>query len=741
MTRVANLIRSCGLVLCAMLLTSPTAIAAPSDIALLKSYTKSQLAKRPTEEVQAELQAVALKRTESIARSRGYPSSLRSSNPLIRKYILGEVANSMPVGSFTTKTQRQALVSLALNILSGSLSEKAFAYAAFQPAPNPPAKWRKRRPLSASATVNSQRPLSIDLSESMVTDDQGMVGSNNGILDPGEIATIRLQFTNTSSRRLMSTSLYVRSLSECLFTSQPLGSEIQLPELAPNKSTTVNLKVFASSECSGRTGTIYMEANDTHEFSSTPLKYSLRMSLSDATQATLVNVRIDRDDYGHSEPKGSNRIQPDDQVEISASLALRRPGYSFAEQTLMGPLGSASASHQPGRVAFGSSNGRYIARMHDDLDLTFPNKPQLLAKLRPMAEAYGWKEPKDARVYVAVDTQFGTKTSSALAPTQQQQPTYTFDSAALKQHLANHLHIEVNRTSTPPSKGRIAVGAVDGFRFEIDDPGPLMVKLQEIDLKVTQPKRVEPSSYLVRHYIELPIFWERTLNTSCMLSALRSATTGQRIPVSVSFNDVPLNSRILVNGMGLRHESTTAQERANLQIGSATMPARNSELSLLIIDPDGATICRETRRVANNTPVARPKVIASPKKTDPQLPMVTLTTNGHFGGLGGQDYTATIGRSFGVAVSAGNIGGAAAGTIGPRATQLLASDSEGFQVSLSESLEFGRRLGFSYTRATVHLSAYRVVGLNAGLHLETDPFGELRPSFRLGIGGFFGADY
>ena len=171
------------------------------------------------------------------------------------------------------------------------------------------------------------------------------------------------------------------------------------------------------------------------------------------------------------------------------------------------------------------------------------------------------------------------------------------------------------------------------------------------------------------------------------------------------------------------------------------MPARNSELSLLIIDPDGATICRETRRVANNTPVARPKVIASPKKTDPQLPMVTLTTNGHFGGLGGQDYTATIGRSFGVAVSAGNIGGAAAGTIGPRATQLLASDSEGFQVSLSESLEFGRRLGFSYTRATVHLSAYRVVGLNAGLHLETDPFGGLRPSFRLGIGGFFGADY
>ncbi len=94
---------------------------------------------------------------------------------------------------------------------------------------------------------------------------------------------------------------------------------------------------------------------------------------------------------------------------------------------------------------------------------------------------------------------------------------------------------------------------------------------------------------------------------------------------------------------------------------------------------------------------------------------------------------------------------------------MLSSDTDGVQLSLTESLEFGRRSGvvstttedldgtitFSdtetiavpYRRASIYLSAYRVIGVNVGLHFETNRFGELTPSVRFGIGGFFDADY
>ncbi|MEC9390635.1 MAG: hypothetical protein VX944_11230 [Myxococcota bacterium] len=717
------------------------AIAAPSDIALLQSLTKSQLEARSVEDVRTQLQAVALERTETIAAARRYPASLRSSNPLVRKYILAEVANSMPADSlFSTDSDLQRTVNLALKIMSGRLSEKALAYAAFQPAPKPPEKRTKPRPLSESATVTSQRPLAIDLSKSVVAEDQGMVGASNGILDPGETATLRLQFTNTSSRRLMSTSVYVRRLSECLYTSQALDSEIQLPELAPDASAAVNLKVFASSECSGRTGKVYMEARDTHEFASKPLAYTLTLSLSDAAEATLVDVRIDRDDYGHSEPAGDARIQPNDQVEVSASFALRKPGYSFAEQTILGPAGASEASHQTGRIPFRAMNGSYVSRMHDDLDLTFPGKTELLAKLRPIAEAYGWTEPGDGRVYVAVDTRFGTKESAAAAAKPAAEPTYTFDSAALQQHLAKHLNIEVNRTSTPPSEGRIAVGSVDGFRFEIDDPGPLMVKLQEIELQVTQPTPPAPSSYAVRHYIELPIFWEHTLNPTCSLSTPRSARAMSPIDMTVSYSDVPIGSRILVNGLGIAFSANTETEAGDIELERVLMKPGKALVELRIIDPDGTTICQETQRITETMPIAKRPPTTTPATTVPELPLATLTTNGHFGGLGGQDVTATIGRSFGLVVSGGSIGAASTGSLGLRATQLLGSDPNGIQVSITESFEYGRRLDSHVTRGAIYLSFHRRVGLNAGVHvIEQDENGEMKPSLRLGIGGFFGA--
>ncbi|MEC8194165.1 MAG: hypothetical protein VX127_15625 [Myxococcota bacterium] len=730
----------------AILLGSASSEAAPSDIVILESMTEKALESRSVSEVKTELQAVAMERTEAIAESRGYPATLRSSNPLVRKYVMEEIAKTLTSPSFYSKVDSQRAMDLALKILSGTLSEDAFAHAAFQPAPKPPEKWQQARPLSSSATVTSQRLLSMDLSKSRVENDRGMIGSNNGILDPGETAQLRLAFTNSSSRRLMSTSVYIRSVSECLFVSTPsIGSELQLEELEPEQSAVIALNVYASSECSGQSATISFDAYDTHEFSTKPLKYALSLALSDATEATLVNVRIDRDDYGHSEPQSAQQILPKDQVEISASLALKNPGYSFAEQTVLGPVGAESATHRSGRVEFRASEGRYVARMNDDLDLTFPSKNDLLERLRPVAAAYGWNAMTDARVYVAIDTQFGVKESTPSVTNNTDEPVYTFDSTALRRHLADHLHIEVNRSSAPPSEGRLAVGSVDGFRFEIDDPGPLMAKLQDIDLRVVEPTTPDPSSYAVRHYIELPIFWERIMNPTCEMSVPSTAQTGQQVPVSVSFTDVPKGSRVLVNGMGIGHSSRPTRESGVIVMGTATMPSRSTELSLQIIDSDGSVICRKTHRVTNTTPVAKPTPPPAPtpmaSPTSARLPLAMLAGNAHLGGLGGFNFTGTIGRSFGLVASTGSIGGIQVTTIGAKATQMLASDGEGMQFSLTESLEYGDRLGYSYTRGSIYLSAYRVFGLNIGMHVENNEFGGVEPSFGLGLGGFFGAAY
>ena len=180
-------------------------------------------------------------------------------------------------------------------------------------------------------------------------------------------------------------------------------------------------------------------------------------------------------------------------------------------------------------------------------------------------------------------------------------------------------------------------------------------------------------------------------------------------------------------------------------MGTATMPSRSTELSLQIIDSDGSVICRKTHRVTNTTPVATPTPPPAPtpmaSPTRARLPLAMLAGNAHLGGLGGFNFTGTIGRSFGLVASTGSIGGIQVTTIGAKATQMLTSDGEGMQFSLTESLEYGSRLGYSYTRGSIYYSAYRVFGLNIGMHVDRDEFGEFKASFRLGLGGFFGAVY
>ena len=762
MTNFARLMSACTALLLLVFAAPQTAMGAPSDISVLRGLTDQDLKSRKTQQVKAELERLALARTDALSKSRGYPLSLRSSNPRVQSHIRDTIASSLGSSALIGNRAKQ-VVNLGLTIMSGELSENAIAYAAFQSPPTPPNNTQQTRRLSHSSSVSGRGPLVLNLDKSWVDGDKGTVGANNGILDPGEVATLNLNFANNSDKRLVSTSLYIQSLSECLFTSEPLRKEIQLAEMPPKRldpktgkyvfdgQNNVQLSVYASSECAGRTGTIAINAYDSHRFSSTPIRYALTLSLSDAAEARLVNVRVDRDDYGHSEPAGKV-IQPNDQIEISAGLSVRQSGYSFAYQTFLPPAAAAKATHKPGLINFRTLNGRHVAPMHDDLDLTFPSKQVLLQRLAPMANAYGWQNPSDAKVYVALDTTVGKKGRTQASA--QKEIQYLFDASTLRQTLAKNLQFGVvGAGSDCCDKEKITIGQVGGFTVEMTDPGPLLSKLQNLDLTVEKPTKSKDSAYSVRHYIELPIFWERTLATSCMVSAPRSARPGQAFPVGIRFSDVPVGSTISVNGLSINYSDNAQRMTDSLNAGTATMVARNSDISLRIASPDGEYICSKTHRIMNSAPPimnsAPPKVAKKPvvkKKVKPELPIVTATVNSHVFGLGGYDLTASAGRKFGVLYSQGRIDGGKAWTVGVKATQLL-QQGDVLQLNLTESVEFGRGWTdtlfgpYSHTRASVYLSAHRTVGFNLGLHFESDAGGAFSPSFRAGFGGFFGAKY
>jgi hypothetical protein len=762
MRRLSSPLSKTFLGLCFLFVAPSTAAAAtPSDITVLRSLTGPELKAKSTKDLELQLTNLALARTDTLAQSRGYPASLLSSNnPLVRQHITKTIKAGSNTRSLGAQAAAKRILDLGLSIMSGHMSENALAYAAHQPPPRGNKTNKQAQPLSHSAKVSSQGPLILDLNRSSIKNDKGTFGAHNGILDPGEIATLNLSFANNSTQRLVSTSLYIKSLSKCLFTTKELGKEIQLAEMVP-KSTSletglpllkgtsnVKIDIYASSECAGQTGTIVMHAYDTHRFASTPIRYVLTLSLSDAAEARLANVRIDRDDYGHSEPQTDRVVQPGEQIEVSAGLALGRSGYSFSEQSFLPPLGTANHSHVQGLTYFRPLNGRYVAPMHDDLDLSFSPKITLLQQLEPLAVAYGWQSQEDARIYLAVDTRFGKQSQKKSA--QNGETTYSFKSSALTGALSDHLHVEVDqRSATGSTKGRLAIGQVEGFRIEIDDPGPLLANLQNIDLTINRPEPVKDSEYNVRHYIELPIFWERILTPTCKLTAPGSAKVGKSFQVRFEYTGIPVGAHIMVNGLGLNYDEVTAVNEDSIYSPSAKMVNRNVDLSLQIIDLDGSTICRANQRVY---PIAPPKP-AAPKKvfvkhSNPELPMGTLTVNRHSGWetTAGYDFTASLGRKLGVVFSSGRIGGGKAQTLGLKASQLLHQAADGFQFNLTESIEVGRGwidMGgpYSHTRASLYLSAHRIIGLNAGMHLETNQFGAPVPSFRLGVGGFFGGKY
>jgi hypothetical protein len=172
------------------------------------------------------------------------------------------------------------------------------------------------------------------------------------------------------------------------------------------------------------------------------------------------------------------------------------------------------------------------------------------------------------------------------------------------------------------------------------------------------------------------------------------------------------------------------------------MVDHTASLSMRVIDINDSVICVARHQVFELTPEKVPLV----QQSDSELPYTTITGNGHLGGLGGVDATATVGHNIGFVLSTGYINSGGTFLIGLKATQLVAQGS-GFQLNLTESLQAGPGwMGApdgpsGHARAAIYLSAHRELGLNTGIHFETSRSGGLVPSFMLGIGGFFDKKY
>ena len=204
-------------------------------------------------------------------------------------------------------------------------------------------------------------------------------------------------------------------------------------------------------------------------------------------------------------------------------------------------------------------------------------------------------------------------------------------------------------------------------------------------------------------------------------------------PVDLRFRDVPVGSTVRVQGTDTDFVYTTTNKAENLRAGQATMATGEMMVRLSIDSPDGTLICHDSTLVTAT-------VEALP--SDPLLPIATVAFNGHLGStMYGNDFSVTVGRKFGGLASVGRSQLMPTWTVGVKASQMLTNWSDVAQLNLTETVEYGQIEEFTYVRGSIYLSLHRIIGLNLGAQLESDEYGAIYLTPRLGIGGFFGARY
>ena len=703
-------------------LTRLAEAAPPPDISFIKStvYSKKQTS---SSSAKALLVAYNLQLVEDIARDRGYPDWFGKDNSIIKREL-----DNLLDRSLGSNPSSEKLYQSTVKTFSGYYAEEAMARAVKAPS----VVQRKGGGvglLTASAQVsNSGSMLKIIMSKSYIEEDVGFIGSGNGLLEEGESAVVAIYLENTSSKRLYSSSLYLTSVGSCLFSPNKKNTEIQLPEMNPGEGFYYKIPVYASSECAGGSNTIRFKVHDSAYFSSSPYNYSVSLkpkSAGSSVRIRLDGLRLDGDDYGHSETAELKPIQANNQFEFRTGVSLRIPKVEYVTQNVYVPSfleSQYTVLNQP--VSYSNGVGR--ARPQDDVDIKAPSKDKLQSSLLPIASHFGWETPEDAKIFVAVDTVANQVVSSSFIPPTTE-TTPKVDSLAYDKLLQKYLKVDVIT-----SKGsQDLLTELDGYLVRPNDSDSRIELLEALqktigDGEVTTTSAGQTNKqyrdYTFRNYIELPIDWEPEQMAApvCQLSVVsKNVLVGKPIQVRGRVTNYPTSAVINLrssdgfqktyDGIDL-NVSTFDAPRAEFSQSISTSKSGSVRLTMAVQDGDDI-LCVSTASVNVKSKAKKP---VEKDKRMPKLASVELGWDNDVPlGFGGPGAMLSIGRGVRAQVGIKYTGFEYVPSAGIRFTQVLnqKTDNDKFYMELSEIGSISLFDNGIMTTTSVMFSAHKVFGV------------------------------
>jgi hypothetical protein len=252
----------------------------------------------------------------------------------------------------------------------------------------------------------SSGPLSLEPLAASLVDELG-AGGQNGVLDAGEWALVRLPVRNRGTLRWFSASARVVADGACLWTDP---TPTVLDEIPPGGAVPLKFWVYVAADCSPEAArAVAVQIADTlRGISGASLRLALTPFVS--PRLRLANARLDTDDLGGSD--GSNAVvlgpttRAEYAVDVVADGALAGGRLAFAAPVA---LGQALPRFLFAADAPLADDGKGLWRGGDDLDLTLAPEDILQTTVADAAAVARWlgadaADPKkQGRLWLAID--------------------------------------------------------------------------------------------------------------------------------------------------------------------------------------------------------------------------------------------------------------------------------------------------------------------------------------------------
>ena len=256
----------------------------------------------------------------------------------------------------------------------------------------------------------------LDPNSSVILNDIGGPGSNNGVIDAGEWIQLNVGILNDSEQRWHSTSGWFSFDSTCTWTKP--ATEIVLAELDPKQSAQVPIWIYVSEHCQSEKVPLTLVVQDTHQTGGQPLATNMDLHIRALEEVSPWAVLFDKDLPGSSNPINKNKIYPNESIELNSGINAGGEAISARQAFDFGKQGQnliVKSSHhntpmpkvRPGLRAAGATSPApqhsFIAG--DDLDFQTVGKEAFYQSLTTMAQAYHWKAASDYRMLIAMDVE------------------------------------------------------------------------------------------------------------------------------------------------------------------------------------------------------------------------------------------------------------------------------------------------------------------------------------------------